>query len=301
MLRFEPIYTFALWGGRRIETELGRVLPPGPIGESWELVDLGERQSLVAEGPHKGRALRELWLSGALGGSARGDFPCLVKWLDTEDKTSVQVHPDQAACDKLSKGRPKSEAWYVANADPGSVILLGHHPGLDAATLRQAAIGGTVHKWLYEVVPKVGDLLSVPAGTLHAIGGGFLLLEVQESSDTTFRVFDWRRIGLDGRPRELHLDEALVAVNFARVGPSKTQHQEVTGPRFMMRVWRGGSELAATGLRILIAEAGHTRLSTERGEATLELGDVVVMEPTDGRIRLISGSAVVVTEPPAAL
>ena len=296
MLRFEPIYTSRSWGGRRIEHELGRTLPSGPIGESWELVDLGERQSRVIEGHHAGKTLGELWRAGMLGGSATGSFPFLVKWIDTEDKTSVQVHPDAAACAKLGKGQPKSEVWYIANADPGAVILLGHYPGLDAATLRQAATGGTVHKWLYEITPKVGDMLPVPAGTLHAIGAGFLLLEVQETSDTTFRVYDWKRIGLDGRPRELHLEEAIAAVSFARVGPPKPQRQDVEGPGFLMRLWHSGVELPAQMLRVIVAETGHVTVVTERGDVTLEFGDLVLLEPQDGKARLLNGSAMFVTE-----
>ncbi|MBI5511785.1 MAG: class I mannose-6-phosphate isomerase [Deltaproteobacteria bacterium] len=298
MLRFEPFYQPAPWGGRRFDNELGRKIPDGPVGEAWELVDLGDRQSRVAAGAHAGKTLGELWRAGALGGSAQGPFPFLVKWLDTEDKTSVQVHPSRAACDKLGHGLPKSEVWYVANADPGAVILAGHYPGLDPATLRQAAQGGTIPKWLYEVVPKVGDLIPIPAGTLHAIGAGFLLLEVQEPSDTTFRVYDWKRVGLDGRARELHLEQAYQAVDFAKSGPPKTQRGEAVGPSFRLRVLQVGAELAAPELRVIVAEAERTKLRTDGGEMILKYGDLVVLEPNDGRALLLGGSAALITEAP---
>ncbi len=298
MLCFEPQYHSAVWGGRKLESELGRKLPAGPVGESWELCDLDNAQSVVASGPHQGEALGALWRSGALGGSATGRFPFLAKWLDCEQRTSVQVHPDAATCAKLGRGEPKSEAWYVVNTDPGAIILAGHYPGLDAVTLRQAATGGTIHKWLYEVSPKVGELLNVPAGTLHALGGGCLLFEVQEPSDTTFRVFDWKRVGLDGLPRTLHLDEACAAVHFDRAGPPKPQRQEVVGPSFLMRVVRGGAELLPDMLRVVVAEAGPVTLSSERGELTLGYGDVGILEPADGRVRVTTGSVLLVTEPP---
>src|SRR2546428_5418881 len=131
MLRFETYYRPAPWGGRRLAEELGRTLPEGPIGEAWELVDLAERQSRVAEGEQRGQTLGELWRAGGLGGSAKGAFPFLLKWIDTHDWLSVQVHPDAQACAKLGSGAPKSEAWFIAHAEPGAVMLLGHYPGLD--------------------------------------------------------------------------------------------------------------------------------------------------------------------------
>ena len=176
MLRFAPQYQKVTWGGRRLETQFGRKLPEGPIGESWELVELESHESVVEGGPFKGATLGSLWRDGKLGGSAQGPFPFLLKWLDTTDWLSVQVHPDEQGVARSGKGDPKSEAWYVAHAEPQAPLLLGHYPGLDEQTLRQAAAGGTLKKWLYELHPRVGDMYMVKAGTLHAIGPGLLIL-----------------------------------------------------------------------------------------------------------------------------
>jgi mannose-6-phosphate isomerase len=297
MLRFEPQYEPAPWGGRRLEIEFSRHLPEGKIGESWELVDIDERQSLVAEGPKKGEKLGDLWRAGALGGAGSGQFPFLLKWLDSNEKLSVQVHPDAHMCEKRGEGRPKTEAWFVAHAEPGATLMAGHYPGIDAATLKQAALGGTIQKWMYESTPRVGDMILVPAGTLHAIGTGFLLLEVQQPSDTTFRIYDWDRVGLDGKPRELHIDEACQAVNYGRFGALKAERQQVSGPTFIMRSLRMGSEVGPDRLRVMVAESGTTKLTIEPGEIVLEYGDIVVLEPSDGPARVATGTCLFISEP----
>lgn len=291
MLRFVPKYRTAPWGGERFTEEFGRRLPEPKIGESWELVEAPFHHSVVATGPHEGSSIGELWRAGVLGGSGEGGFPFLLKWLDTHAMLSVQVHPDPAACERLGKGDPKEEAWYVAHNEPKATIYLGHYPGLDAATLSQAAKGGTVHKWLYETRPRAGDLLRVPAGTLHSIGPGFILLEVQQPSDTTYRVFDW-----DRTDRELHLEDACASVNFDSPGPQVASRDRTGAARFSMRLVKPGERLDGDSLRVLVGQSGGTALTTERGNASLEFGDVVVAERADGEIGVLSGTCVLVTE-----
>lgn len=297
MIRFEPYYQTAVWGGRRFEEEFGRTLPEGPIAESWELAELEERESRVASGPLEGKGIGELWRSGALGGSAKGRFPFLLKWLDAAQRLSVQVHPDGAACERLGTGTPKTEAWYVAQADPKAALLVGHYPGLDSATLRQAAVGGTFQKWLYETRPRAGDMLLLPAGTIHCIGAGFLLLEVQEPSDTTFRLYDWGRVGPDGCPRDLHLEEACSSVCYDRYGPPKLERHSVVGPTFVMQVLRSGTVLPKDALRVLVADPSSVKLETANGAVVLEHGEVAVATPEDGDIKLTTGAAIYLTEP----
>jgi mannose-6-phosphate isomerase len=296
MLRFEPQYELAPWGGRRLEHEFDRELPEGQVAEAWELVDLEGRQSVVAEGPRAGEKLGDLWRAGVFGGSGSGEFPFLLKWLNTEDRLSVQVHPDAPACERLGEGRPKSEAWFVAHTEPSAIMLVGHYPGLDEATLKQAALGGTIAKWLYELAPRVGDMFLNPPGTLHAIGAGFLLLEVQESSDTTFRLYDWDRVGLDGNPRELHIEQAVQSVDYASAGAPKAQRQEVVGPTFVMRVVRVGMELPPGTLRVFVAHSSSCRLTAGDATVELEYGDVAVAEVGDS-VRLAAGTAMLLTEP----
>lgn len=294
MLRFVPQYQKVTWGGRRLEAQFGRKLPEGPIGESWELVELEGHESTVATGPLAGATLGALWRDGKLGGSAQGPFPFLLKWLDTTQWLSVQVHPDEAGCARSGKGDPKSEAWYVAHAEPQAPLLLGHYPGLDDKTLRQAAIGGTLAKWLYELHPRVGDMFMVRAGTLHALGPGLLILEVQQPSKTTYRVYDWGRVGLDGKPRELHVDDAIAATAFDRPGAVTPTRSGVVGPRFAMKPLSGETRHPAGPLRVFAA-SGAVTLEYTGGTTQLGFGDIAVAEPTDGTVTA-HGSVVLLSE-----
>lgn len=297
MLSFVPFNQSLLWGGRKLHTLFGREIQEGPVGEAWELVELPTWENVVADGPHRGKKLGELWRAGALGGAGKGKFPFLLKWIDAADTLSVQVHPDEAACARMGRGQPKTEAWYVAHKEPGATLLMGHHAGLDASTLRAASVGNTLKKWLYETEPAVGEMFLIKAGTVHAIGAGMLLLEVQQPSDTTYRINDWGRVGKDGRPRELHLEEAQACIHYDRVGPAVAERRQVNGPCFRMQPLATGSQVSAKGLRVFVADRGPATLRTEAGEVVLKLGDVRVAEPSDGAIQVATGHVMLVTEP----
>jgi mannose-6-phosphate isomerase len=294
MMRFAPIYQPTLWGGRRLAEKFGRTLPEGPVGESWELVDFGGYESRTL---NNGLTLAEVWRTGELGGSGQGHFPFLLKWIDTQQFMSIQVHPDASLCKTLGRENPKTEAWFVAHADPGATMLLGHYPGLDAATLKQAALGGTLEKWLYEVPVHQGEIIFVPAGTLHRVGAGLMLLEVQEPSNSTFRLYDWGRVDLHGMPRELRIDEGAMAVHYAMHGAVKAKHDFVLGPRFSMRkieadAVRGDAE----NLRVFVAALGPAQLVSEKGVENLHWGDVVIGQPQDGAIRIAHNACLVLSE-----
>ena len=222
-IEFEPIYKERIWGGRRLEKSLGRKLPEGnAYGESWDIVDRDEDQSVVASGPWKGLTIREL-LRGH-GAAIMGpkwpvgrSFPILVKWLDCREDLSLQVHPPKGVAERLG-GESKTENWYVAEADEGARICIGLKSGLDRESLEQALKEGAVEEALNWVVSQPGYSMFIPSGQFHAIGGGNFILEIQENSDTTYRVWDWGRVGLDGKPRELHMEEALESVNFSDNG-----------------------------------------------------------------------------------
>ena len=299
MLQFAPYYPPGLvWGGRRLATSFARSVPEGPVGEAWELVELDDaRHSAVATGPSRGAKLGDLWRAGALGGSAQGPFPFLLKWIDAAQQLSVQVHPDEAACANMGRGRPKTEAWLVVQAEAKAALRIGHHPGLDALALRQAASGGTLQKWLYETQPRAGDVFLIEAGTIHAIGAGFLILEVQQPSDTTYRIFDYGRVGTDGQPRALHLEEAALSVNYGRFGAPRAFRQGVDGPCFSLRALRANVALPAPWLRVLVADSGPAVVASEHGTHELAYGEVVVAQPSDGAVHLVRGSAVLLTEP----
>ncbi len=235
-LRFRPIFKQYLWGGRRLETLLNKRLGQGErYAESWEVVDHGEDQSVVEAGPLSGRTLHELLeiYGEQLVGSGRGRrdrFPLLLKFLDAQRDLSVQVHPDDAQAAQLDPpDYGKTEAWYVIHADEGSRLYAGLRRGVDRASFRQAIERKRVVDCLNVIVPKAGDCIFIPAGTVHALGAGIVVAELQQSSDTTFRVYDWDRVGPDGRPRELHIEQALEVIDFDR-GPVEPTSSEVPEP-----------------------------------------------------------------------
>ncbi len=220
-LRFEPFLRPMVWGGRALETALHKRLPAAePYGESWEVTDHPAHRSVVAEGPRKGATLRQLMeqeRDALLGPAAERftTFPWLIKFLDASDWLSVQVHPDAVAVKTLWPGEgSKTEAWYVIDAQPTSRIYAGLLPGVGPEQLRRAVGEGRAADCLHSFVPKPGDCLFLPAGTLHAVGGGVLMAEIQETSDATFRLFDWNRVDAEGKSRKLHIDEAFASIHW---------------------------------------------------------------------------------------
>ncbi len=221
-LLFAPLYRRYIWGGRGFAAAFGRDLPPGDdYAESWELVDRGNDQSIVRAGPLAGRSLGQI--VGERGSELFGHrppaaFPLLFKFLDARRVLSVQVHPDDERAARLDPpDRGKTEAWYVVAAEPGSRIYAGLKPGVGPAELAAAIRAGTCEQVLHAFEPARGDCVFIPAGTVHAIGAGLLVAEIQQSSDVTYRLFDWNRTGPDGRPRPLHVEAGVEAVT--RTGP----------------------------------------------------------------------------------
>jgi mannose-6-phosphate isomerase len=216
-LRFERRFLEKVWGGRALERRPGIPLPEGQaVGETWELVDRDGENSLVAAGPLRGRSLRELMQTRApeiLGNAPAGRlgrFPLLVKYIDARENLSVQVHPDENSARALGGGaEAKTEAWYVLAAEPGSVLYAGLRPEVGAREFERVADGPGVLEALLRWEVRPGDCLLVPGGTVHAIGAGVTILEVQQNSDTTYRLWDWGRTG-----REVHLSQALACARF---------------------------------------------------------------------------------------
>lgn len=219
-----------VWGGRSLETLLHKRLPPSVrIGESWELVDREEAQSVVHEGPLRGLTLNELWTQqhAAIFGSGLADtprFPLLFKILDAQDRLSVQVHPPAHVASRLG-GEPKTEMWYILNALLDSNLYAGLRQGATRESFERALHDGQVAEQIHGFPIKAGDAMFIPSGRVHAIGTGNLILEVQQNSDTTYRVFDWNRLGLDGQPRELHVAESLESIDFDDIEPTVVQPQ----------------------------------------------------------------------------
>ncbi|MEX0744667.1 MAG: type I phosphomannose isomerase catalytic subunit [Phycisphaeraceae bacterium] len=321
-LTFEPIYKQKVWGGRSFQRKLGRSLPGGPgvpVGESWELADLGRtsasgggggaERSRVANGPFAGQTLHELIAAheretlGNLPLNAFGEFPLLLKYLDARQNLSVQVHPSAEYAAAHDDAYLKSEAWYIVDAEPGAVIYKGVREGVTPEQLRAALEQNTddaVVPLLIEIPVQTGDCHYLPSGTCHALGAGLLVAEVQTASDTTFRVYDWGREG-----RELHIDEALKCIHF---GPADARRYEklamlrndgTTRTRLVVcehfRIDHIEAEadyeqaLAYDQPVVWMVLDGRASLTTADGQALeVERGETVYMPPAmrDGRLRV---------------
>lgn len=217
-LRFEPQFKPTLWGGQKLRDLLPAADVPTdePIGEAWLLSDHCDHPSRVSVGPLKGRTIRDVLAragSRVLGGHASAGFPLLLKFLDAREHLSVQVHPDDDRAGRLTGirgARGKTEAWVVLHAEPGSRVYAGLKPGVSHDCLRKAVSVGQLAECLHSFHPRVGDCLFIPAGTVHALGAGVMVFEVQQTSDLTYRLHDWDRVDArTGKPRGLHLDAAL--------------------------------------------------------------------------------------------
>lgn len=219
-IRFEPIFRSYIWGGDRLASQLGKKPPGSGIwAESWEIVDHREGESVVSEGPLAGWTLRQLIESfplEILGKDAPSErFPLLLKYLDCERVLSVQVHPNDEYGEKMAQpDRGKTEAWYVIEAVPGAKLYAGLKPGVDRQSLEKAVAEERTEDCLHVLYPNPGDCVYIPAGTLHALGEGLLVAEIQQASDCTFRLYDWNRVDKDGKPRQLHIEQALEVTDF---------------------------------------------------------------------------------------
>ncbi|MGC6424478.1 MAG: type I phosphomannose isomerase catalytic subunit [Lentimonas sp.] len=201
--------------------KLGRAdVPSGaPIGESWDIVDRDEAQSINKDEV----SLRELLLEFpeaimGVGWLPEWRFPILLKWLDCNARLSLQVHPPQEVAERLC-AQPKTECWYFADTEPGAKVFAGLKAGVTVDEFEAAMNGYDVEALVHAMSPQKGDAIFIPSGRIHAIGGGNLILEIQQNSDTTYRVYDWGRLGLDGRPRQLHIQESLQSIDFEDCEP----------------------------------------------------------------------------------
>lgn len=233
MLQFEEAYFERVWGGRRLETVLGNPIPPDrPIGEAWLISDHSECESVVCAGPLVGHTLRELIkanASGILGSRPRltihGQFPLLLKILDSADYLSVQVHPDDDDAKRLCEPDVgKTEMWHVLFAEPNSELICGMPPSATCKTFADAIAEKSLGNMLTRFPVQPGTSVFVPAGTVHAIGPGILLAEIQQNSNITYRVYDWDRVGTDGKPRELHVARSISVTRFG------SRHQGANTP-----------------------------------------------------------------------
>ncbi|MEY2547865.1 MAG: mannose-6-phosphate isomerase [Verrucomicrobiota bacterium] len=270
-LVFEPLFMERVWGGRRLESLYGKRLPSAAlIGESWEIVDRPEAQSVVHEGPLRGITLHDLWskhrpeIFGNVPDSPR--FPILCKLLDAQENLSLQVHPPRAIAGKLG-GDPKTEMWYVASAAPKARLYAGLKKAVTPEAFTKALEQGKVEKHLHAIEVHPGDSMFLPSGRMHALGAGVVLVEIQENSDTTYRIYDWNR-AKKGRPqRQMHIAEAMQCVDFEDVAPELLRPKGeslVSNELFEVEEWKldGPREAAPVGqFAIVCCLTGSVRCS----------------------------------------
>lgn len=298
---FNPIFKQRIWGGQRIGEIFDRQLPSHDIGESWDVASHENGTSVVANGVHAGKGLDELigeygreLMGTALDEKDIEKFPLLIKILDASGLLSVQVHPGDEYATLHENGElGKTEMWYIIDAKPGAYLYYGVKPGVGPDEFRDAVQKGDVEPYLYPLRVQKGDVLYIPAGMVHAIGEGIVICEIQQNSDTTYRVFDWNRTDEDGKPRELHIDKALDVIDFeGRYLKEKVKGIRVkvdggfktyfaAGPYFAMEELEIDEEVAETAhgdkFFILTAIAGRGSIDYDGGSQPFKAGDSIMI------------------------
>jgi mannose-6-phosphate isomerase len=285
---FQPIFKERIWGGRELERLYAKPLPPGkPIGESWEISDRPDDASVIANGPLAGKTLRWLMenhaaeILGDAKSAAEGRFPLLCKILDAREKLSLQVHPPASKAAEL-KGEPKTEMWFITDAAPDANLYVGLKRGVTWTEFEKKISDGSVADCFHRIPVRAGDAMFLPSGRVHAIGEGLVIFEIQQNSDTTYRVFDWNRVGLDGKPRELHIAQSLASIDFNDFEPKlaesnfaaagKIQKRSlVNDPLFNVETWKLNSSASA-----LLKPKKLQIVAVTTGEIEIKSGSTVV-------------------------
>jgi mannose-6-phosphate isomerase len=296
-LTFQPLFKERVWGGRNLERLYAKPLPPGvSIGESWEIADRPGAVSIITNGPLAGRDLR--WLmeqhTADLLGSAlalNGRFPLLLKILDARETLSLQVHPPAALAARMG-GEPKTELWHITSAEPKAKLFAGLKRGVTRPEFERRIRDGSVAESVHCLPVRAGDTLFLPSGRVHALGAGLVLFEIQQNSDTTYRVFDWNRPGLDGKPRELHVAQALASIDFGDFEPALLQagfignatmkcRVLVNDPLFRVDEWQlaagDRTALDSGAAQIIVCLSGRIHVSDSQVPVQLSAGAVCLV------------------------
>ena len=308
---FQPIFKERIWGGRELEHLYAKQLPPGkPIGESWEISDRPGDAGVIVNGPLAGKTLRWLMENHAaeiLGGAkpaTEGRFPLLCKILDAREKLSLQVHPPAAKAAEL-KGEPKTEMWFIADAAPDASLYVGLKRGVTRTEFEEKISDGSVADCFHRIPVRAGDAMFLPSGRVHAIGAGLVIFEIQQNSDTTYRVFDWNRVGLDGKPRELHVAQSLASIDFNDFEPKLAESKFtadgniqkrllVSDPLFNVETWKLNSGasglLKPKKLQIVAVTAGNIEIPGGLTVVKLSAGQFCLIPTSLERTEILAKS-----------
>lgn len=312
-LIFKPIFKERIWGGRELERLYRKPIPAAaPIGEAWEISDRPDDESIVINGALAGKSLRWLMehhaeeILGSARPAAAGRFPLLCKILDAREKLSLQVHPPAGKAMELN-GEPKTEMWFIADAAPGAELFVGLKRGVTRAEFERKIADGSVADCFHRVPVSAGDTMFLPSGRVHAIGAGLVIFEIQQNSDTTYRVFDWNRTGLDGKPRELHLAQSLASIDFKDFEPKLVatpfvadgpirKRSLVTDPLFDVDTWQMDSGvrglLRSKRLQIIAVTNGVMEIHTGSDSVSLSAGEFSLIPASLDRAEIAAKSAV---------
>lgn len=315
-LKFKPILKSQIWGGDRL-VKAGKKLPKNikagePVGESWEISGIDGSVSVVSNGFLKSNNLEELIevYMGEIVGEKTYDtygleFPILIKFIDARDVLSVQVHPDDELAEERHGSRGKTEMWYVMDCEPGAYIYVGFKRPISREEYIEAVTTGTMTELLMRYEVQKGEAYYIPAGTVHAIGGGLLIAEIQETSDITYRISDWGRLGADGKPRSLHTAEAVDAIDFDEkndyrrtINPQpNTLHELVSSPFFTTNLINVDGQMKRDYSDIdsfvaYVCTEGSLEISTSGGRETLSALESLLL-PAETEYAVLNGKGTV--------
>jgi mannose-6-phosphate isomerase len=312
---FQPIFKDRVWGGRELDLLYGKKIPASaPIGESWEIADRPDDVSVIVNGELAGKNLRWLMenhateILGRARPTAAGRFPLLCKILDARDKLSLQVHPPAGKAVELH-GEPKTEMWFIADAAPGAELFVGLKRGVTRAEFEKKIADGSVADCFHRVSVRSGDTMFLPSGRVHAIGAGLVIFEIQQNSDTTYRVFDWNRTGLDGKPRELHIAQSLASIDFKDFEPKLVETQFVTvgsvekralvnDPLFNIETWKLSSAsrglLKPRKLQIIAVTSGEVVIKDGTASVNLSAGQFSLIPASLEQAEILAKSKAII-------
>ena len=303
-LLMRPAFRPMVWGGDKLKELFGKPLPSGSIGESWEVACREDLWSVVGNGFLKGTPLPEVFqkYSTEILGQEGSKFPWLVKLIDAKTDLSVQVHPDDEYAVSHGDFSGKTEMWHILQADPGSRLVVGFRQNVTRQIVEQKASDGSILEILNEVEVKQGDTFFIPPGTVHAIGGGIVLLEIQQNSDATYRLYDWGRMGTDGKPRELHIQKAADVVNLQKSSPQADSVKMLdNGDQllancdfFSVKKRNVTVESMVEGFAVLISLEGKVKVGT----LSLNAGDSVLIPHSVGKVPISGSGEIVLVEKP---